>query len=436
MARHDALTLLPNRAALRERIEAAVAQASRSIGSAVLCLDLDHFKKVNDTLGHNVGDLLLRMVAERLCTCVRDTTARLGGDEFAVVQVGLDQAGDVAVLAQRIVDMLSEPYEVDGHRVIVGVSLGIAMVPADGSDPDTLLKHADIALYRAKADGRGVYRFFETGMDARLQERRRLELELHAAMVNDEFELFYQPLIDLSSDRICGFEALIRWHHSTRGLVDPCDFIGLTEETGLIAPLGKWALQQACREAMTWPDSVRVAVNLSSVQFNNHDLVRCVSEALANSCLPAQRLELEIAESTLLRHSREIVGVLHELRDLGVRIAMDNFGTGYSSLRYMSNFPFDRIKIDKSFIRDLPDDKDAAAIVRAVSALGSSLGMTVLAEGVERPEQLARLRDEGCTEVQGYLFSVPRPASEIPCLLRRFQANEPQAASGSRERCQ
>jgi diguanylate cyclase (GGDEF)-like protein len=431
MARHDALTLLPNRVVFRERIEAAAAQASRSVAAAaVLCLDLDYFKKVNDTLGHAVGDLLLCAVAERLCACVRqvDMAARFGGDEFAVVQVGPERVEDVAALAQRIIDVLGVPYVVDGHTVIVGVSVGIAMVPADGSDPDTLLKHADIALYRAKGEGRGAYRFFEPRMDARLQERRRLELELHAAMANDEFELFYQPLVDLSSDRFCGFEALIRWHHPTRGLVDPCEFIGLTEETGLIAPLGRWALLQACREAMTWPDDIRVAVNLSSVQFNKRDLVCSVTEALEDSGLVARRLELEIAEPTLLRHSRAIVGSLQELRNLGVRIAMDNFGTGYSSLRYMRSFPFDKIKIDKSFIRDLPDDKDALAIVRAVSALGSSLGMTILAEGVERPEQLAKLREAGCAEVQGYLFSVPRPASEIPRLLKRFQSGEPQAA--------
>jgi diguanylate cyclase (GGDEF)-like protein len=426
MARHDVLTLLPNRSVFREKIEAAVAQSDRSIAAAVLCLDLDHFKSVNDTLGHPVGDLLLRMVGERLNACARelDTVARFGGDEFAVVQVGPERAEDVARLAQRIIDVLSSPYEVDGHQINIGVSVGIAMVPTDGSDPERLLKNADIALYRAKADGRGVYRFFEPEMDARLQERRKLELELHTALVNDEFELFYQPQVAIESGCLCGFEALLRWNHPTRGLVDPCEFIWLTEEMGMIVPLGQWALRQACREAMNWPDDVRVAVNLSPVQFNRHDLVRYVTEALEDSGLPAHRLDLEITESVLLAHNADNIGILHALRVLGVHISMDDFGTGYSSLSYLRSFPFDKIKIDQSFIRDLPHDKDAAAIVRAITALGSTLGMAVVAEGVERSEQLVRLQDEGCTEVQGYLFSVPTPASEIPALLKRLHASE------------
>jgi len=430
MARHDALTRLPNRRVFRERIEAAVAQAERAIAAAVLCLDLDHFKEVNDTLGHPVGDVLLRVVAERLSACIRqvDTVARFGGDEFAVVQVGPERAEDVAILAQRMIDVISMPYEVSGHQVIVGVSLGIAMVPADGSDPDTLLKHADIALYRAKADGRGIYRFFAAEMDARLQERRKLELELHHAVANDEFELFYQPVVDLGTDRICGFEALLRWHHPTRGLLEAAKFIWLIEEMGLVVPLGRWALRQACREAMNWPDDVRVAVNLSPVQFNNHNLIRSVTEALEAAGLPARRLELEITESVLLRHNAENVGTLHALRALGVHIAMDDFGTGYSSLSYLRSFPFDTIKIDQSFVRDLPTDADAAAIVRAIAAMGVSLGMSVTAEGVERVEQLAQLRDKGCTAVQGYLFSVARPARDIQGLLERLHPSEQQVA--------
>jgi diguanylate cyclase (GGDEF)-like protein len=430
MARHDALTLLPNRTVFRERVESAVAHASRATAAAVLFLDLDHFKSINDTLGHPVGDSLLCQVAERLSTCIRqlDTVARFGGDEFGVVQVGPDRVEDVATLAQRIIDVLSLPYEVDGHRVIIGVSLGIAMACADGSDPDTLLKNADIALYRAKAEGRGVYRFFAPEMDARLQQRRKLELELHAALLNDEFELYYQPQVDLATNRICGFEALMRWNHPTRGLVNPYEFIWLTEEMGLIVQLGQWALRQACLEATRWPFDVRVAVNLSPVQFNRHDLVRHVREALAESNLPAKRLDLEITESVLLLHNAENLDTLRALRALGVRISMDDFGTGYSSLSYLRSFPFDKIKIDQSFIRDLPHDKDAAAIVRAIAALGTSLGMVTVAEGVERPDQLARLREEGCAEVQGYLFSVPQPASEIPGLLKRFHGRESQAA--------
>ncbi|HEY1932237.1 MAG TPA: EAL domain-containing protein [Acetobacteraceae bacterium] len=430
MARHDALTLLPNRTVFRERVETAVAHANRATAAAVLYLDLDHFKGVNDTLGHPVGDALLRQAAARLSACVRrlDTVARFGGDEFGVVQVGPDRVEDVAMLAQRIIDQLSLPYEVEGHQVIIGVSLGIAMACADGSDPDTLLKNADIALYRAKAEGRGVFRFFAPEMDARLQERRKLELELHAALLNNEFELYYQPQLDLATNRICGFEALMRWNHPTRGVVNPYEFIWLTEEMGLIVPLGEWALRQACREAMQWPFDVRVAVNLSPVQFNRHDLIRNVREALDESGLPPQRLDLEITETVLLLHNADNLGILRELRELGVRISMDDFGTGYSSLSYLRSFPFDKIKIDQSFIRDLPHDKDAAAIVRAITALGASLGMVTVAEGVERPDQLARLREEGCAEVQGYLFSVPQPASNIPELLRRFHASESQAA--------
>jgi diguanylate cyclase (GGDEF)-like protein len=430
MARHDALTLLPNRTVFRERIEAAVAQSGREIAAAVLCLDLDHFKVVNDTLGHPVGDLLLRSVGERLSCCVRelDTVARFGGDEFAVLQFGPERAEDVALLAQRVIDVLSNPYEVDGHQVNIGVSIGIAMLPADGSNPDTLLKNADIAMYRAKDDGRGAYRFFEPEMDIRLQQRRRLELELHAALANAEFELFFQPQVNLASGRISGFEALMRWNHPTRGLVVPGEFIHLTEEMGLIVPLGEWALRQACLEAMKWPDDIQVAVNLSPVQFSGHDLVGTVAAALAASGLPARRLDLEVTESVLLANNTQNVQILHQLRDLGVHISMDDFGTGYSSLSYLRSFPFDKIKIDQSFVRDLLDSKDAAAIVRAIAAMGNSLGMATVAEGVEQPEQLERLRAKGCTEVQGYLFSVPLPARDLPNLLHRFHATEFQAA--------
>ncbi len=429
MARHDALTLLPNRTVFREKIEAAVAQSGRAIAAAVLCLDLDNFKVVNDTLGHPVGDLLLRSVGERLSFCVRelDTVARFGGDEFAVLQFGPERAEDVALLAQRMIDVLGNPYEVDGHQVTIGVSIGIAMLPADGSDPDTLLKNADIAMYRAKDDGRGAYRFFEPEMDIRLQQRRRLELELHAALAKGEFELFFQPQVNLETGRISGFEALMRWNHPTRGLVAPSEFIHLTEEMGLIVPLGEWALRQACLEAMNWPDDIRVAVNLSPVQFSCHDLVGSVAAALTTSGLPARRLDLEITESVLLLHNTRNVQILHELRDLGVHISMDDFGTGYSSLSYLRSFPFDKIKIDQSFVRDLLDNKDAAAIVRAITAMGNSLGMVTVAEGVEQPKQLERLRAKGCTEVQGYLFSAPRPAREIPDLLHRLHATELQA---------
>ncbi|HEX3870104.1 MAG TPA: bifunctional diguanylate cyclase/phosphodiesterase, partial [Pirellulales bacterium] len=341
------------------------------------------------------------------------------GDEFAVIQVGPERIEDVAVLAQRISDVLSAPYEVDGHRVIVGVSIGIALVPSDGTHPDILLKNADIALYRAKSDGRGVFRFFAPEMDARLQERRILELDLHRALAAQEFELFYQPLVSVASRRICGFEALMRWNHPTRGLLYPGAFIGIVEEMGLIVPLGQWALHQACHEAAGWPDDIKVAVNLSAVQFNNA-LVPAVTAAIAQSGLPATRLNLEITESVLLQSTEQVLSILYELRSLGVSISMDDFGTGYSSLSYLRRFPFDKIKIDQSFIRDLAHNEDAAAIVRAVTQLGSALGMATTAEGVETPEQFDRLRAEGCSEVQGFFFSHATPAADVRGLLEEF----------------
>jgi diguanylate cyclase (GGDEF)-like protein len=431
MARHDVLTRLPNRVSFVDRLQQAIAHAGRGNLAAVLCLDLDHFKDINDTLGHPVGDCLLRAVADRLSACVRevDLVARFGGDEFAVVQADPERVEDVALLARRIIETLSLPYELDGHQVLIGASIGIALIPADGADPDTLLKNADIALYRAKSDGRGVFRFFAPAMDARLQERRRLELDLQHAMMHHEFELFYQPLIDLAENRICGFEALLRWHHPTRGLLEPKQFISLTEEMGLIMPLGAWTLRQACREAASWPDDVKVAVNLSPVQFRNRELVQTIAAALEDSGLPGNRLDLEITEAVLLQNSEDVLGILHGLRALGVRISMDDFGTGYSSLSYLRSFPFDKIKIDQSFVRDLSNSADATAIVRAVARLGTSLGMATTAEGVETSDQLARLRAEGCTEVQGYLFSRPRPASDVPELLRSLDRRPVTAAA-------
>jgi len=421
LARHDALTRLPNRVLFHERIGQALAQVGRGAQAAVLCLDLDRFKEVNDTLGHPIGDSLLQAVADRLQACVRevDTVARLGGDEFAVVQVGLESPADAELLARRLVDAISQPYDLDGHHVSIETSIGVTLAPSDGTHPDTLLKNADMALYRAKLEGRGTYRFFERDMDVRLQARRTLELDLRSALAAGEFELFYQPLVDLASDQICGFEALMRWHHPTRGLVNPAEFIPVAEEIGLIVPMGEWALNQACMEAAGWPGSIKVAVNLSPVQFKSGALVHAVIDALHRSGLSARRLELEITESVLLQSNKATLATLHDLRDLGVRIAMDDFGTGYSSLSYLRSFPFDKIKIDQSFVRDLCAKPDSIAIVRAVTGLGASLGMMTTAEGVETYEQLARLRAECCTEVQGYLLSRPCPASEVIGLLQR-----------------
>ena len=419
MARHDALTGLPNRVLFREEMEKALVRVARGETVAVLCLDLDHFKSVNDTLGHPVGDGLLKAVAERLLACVRDTdtVARLGGDEFAILQAGLDKPESAAILAQRLIDDVCEPYDIDGHEVVVGASIGIAIAPSDGDHPDQLLKNADMALYRAKSDGRRLYRFFEREMDARLQARRALELDLRKALADGEFELFYQPLIDLRTESISGFEALLRWNHPERGLVSPAEFIPLAEEIGLIVPLGEWVLREACLEAAKWPRRMKVAVNLSPVQFKRRNLAPAVVRALSASALSANRLELEITESVLLLEDDATVKTLHLLRGLGVRISMDDFGTGYSCLSYLRSFPFDKIKIDRSFVRDLAEKEDCAAIVRAVAGLGASLGITTTAEGVETVEQLAQVRAQGCTEAQGYLFSRPRRACDLPAVF-------------------
>jgi diguanylate cyclase (GGDEF)-like protein len=420
MARHDALTNLPNRTLFREQLEKALRLAKRSDQLAVLCLDLDHFKDINDSLGHPVGDALLKEVARRLGECIteHDTVARLGGDEFAIVQFCSDcEPSAVSLLASYVVEKVSAPYEIAGHQLVIGVSIGISLAPEDGKNPDELLKKADLALYRAKEDGRGTYRFFETGMDARAQARRILELDLRAALQRGEFEVYYQPIRDVAKDVVVAFEALVRWKHPLRGMISPVNFIPLAEETGLIVPLGDWVLRQACVDAAGWSQEVSVAVNLSPVQFKNPTLVSSVKEALKASGLPAHRLELEITESVLLQNSEATLAVLHELRGFGVRISLDDFGTGYSSLSYLRSFPFDKIKIDRSFVSELATRDDSIAIIRAVTGLGKSLGIVTTAEGVETDAQFDLLRQEGCTQVQGYLFSRPRPAAEVENML-------------------
>lgn len=419
LAHYDALTDLPNRGRFREDVDRALSSVERGAALAVLCLDLDHFKQVNDTLGHPIGDALLQAVAERIKSCVRptDRIARLGGDEFAIVQVPVDQPADCISLASRLIATIAEPYDLNGHQIVIGASVGIALAPGDGRDFDRLLKGADMALYRAKQDARGTYRFFESEMDARMQARRGLELDLRKALVLGEFELFYQPLIHLETNRVTCFEALLRWRHPERGFVMPDDFIPLAEEIGLIGSIGAWVLKKACNEALNWPGDIAVAVNLSALQFKNGRIVLDVISALGESGLPARRLELEITETVLLRDTEATMVTLTQLKDLGTRIAMDDFGTGYSSLGYLQKFPFDKIKIDRSFVKDLLDKPESIAIVRAVSGLGNALGITTTAEGVETVGQLQKLRLEGCTEVQGYLFSKPRPAHELGSLL-------------------
>jgi diguanylate cyclase (GGDEF)-like protein/PAS domain S-box-containing protein len=420
MARHDALTGLANRMLLRERLEDALARARRADPCAVLMIDLDHFKSINDTQGHPAGDALLRAVAGRMRRLIRetDTIARIGGDEFAIVQSSVRQPADATALATRLVSELGLPFDVDGQQFVIGASIGIVIAPADGLDADSLLKNADIALYRAKAEGRSRYRFFEPEMDALMQTRRALELDLRKALAGDQFELFYQPLIHLQSREVRGFEALIRWHHPERGMVSPGEFIPFAEEIGLITQLDEWVLRAACREAASWPGERGVAVNLSAAHFRTGAVVGTVAAALRDSGLRPNRLDIEITESMMIENSENALASLHQLRNLGVRLSMDDFGTGYSSLGYLRNFRFDKIKIDQSFIRELATRADSIAIIRAVTSLCGSLGMATTAEGVETEEQLAALVQEKCTEVQGYLFSRPRPASEIPVLLK------------------
>jgi diguanylate cyclase (GGDEF)-like protein/PAS domain S-box-containing protein len=416
MAHHDALTDLPNRVLFHERLNELLGRVRRNGESlAVHCLDLDHFKGVNDTLGHPIGDELLKAVAQRLGKCLRDSdmVARLGGDEFAVVQFPLNGPHEASTLATTLIEVVSKPYEVHGHEFVVGASIGIALAPDDGEEADVLLRNADMALYRAKAEGRGTAHFFEPEMDRRIQARRMLELDLRKAFANGEFELYYQPLVNLDTDTVSGFEALLRWRHAERGMIAPAEFIPLAEEIGLIVPLGEWVLRKACSEAMRWPRELKVAVNLSPAQFRSRGVVKAVLTALAYSRLPPERLELEITESVLLGETEVNLATLHQLREIGVRISMDDFGTGYSSLSYLRCFPFDKIKIDRSFVSELAERPDCVAIIRAVAGLGMSLGIATTAEGIETREQLERVRAEGCTEVQGYLFSPPRPASEL-----------------------
>jgi len=420
MARHDALTNLPNRLLFRDKMEQSLAYDE---ALAVLFLDLDRFKSINDSLGHSVGDALLVAVTERLQRVVRgaDTVARLGGDEFAIVQTGA-RPTDATELAGRIIETLSEPFEVLGHQVNIGTSIGIAMAPTDGSEAEQLLRNADMALYRAKSEGRGSYHFFQPEMDSQMQERRRLEVDLRKALLADQFQLYYQPLIDIATREASGFEALVRWNHPERGIISPDQFIPVAEDIGLIIPLGDWVLKQACRDAARWPGNLKVAVNLSAAQFRNPMLSLSVVSALAQSGLSATRLELEITETVLLQDDQAVLNALHEIRQLGVRICMDDFGTGYSSLSYLRSFPFDKIKIDRSFIRELgKEENDCLAIIRAVTKLGASLGMITTAEGVETKEQLEILRVEGCTQAQGYLFSRPKPVSEVPAMLRQLK---------------
>ena len=420
MAQHDGLTGLPNRTLLRQHMEDMLLHTRRGTDKvAVLILGLDNFKAVNDTLGHGIGDKLLRGVAKRLRSMLReeDILARLNSDEFAIVQGGLARPEDAVLLARRLLESIDDPFLLEGHSIVIGATVGIAMAPGDGDESETLLKNADMALSRAKNDSRGTFGFFEAEMDARAQKRRKIETDLREAIQNDVLRPYYQPLIDLSTGRITGFEALVRWPHPERGMISPADFIPVAEETGLINGLGGLMLRRACKDAALWPNDVRVAVNLSPLQFRVGNLLSIVMDALKQSGLPAKRLELEITETLLLEKSSQVLATLHALRALGVRISMDDFGTGYSSLSYLRSFPFDKIKIDQSFVRDLAANRDAQAIVRSIISLGTGLGVTITAEGVETEAELSYLRVEGCHEGQGFLFSSARPNADIVGLL-------------------
>jgi diguanylate cyclase (GGDEF)-like protein len=423
LARHDLLTNLPNRVLLREHLESMLANMHRDGGFGVYCLDLDNFKKVNDAFGHSIGDELLKVVSGRLLTAVGNTAmvARIGGDEFAIVESGVAGPEQCSELASRIVQSIGQPYDIDGRHVVIGTSIGIAIAPGDGVEPDQLLRNADMALYLAKGDGRGTHRFFEREMDRRVQARRALEADLRVAIANAEFELHYQPIIRLQRGEVKGFEALIRWNHRERGWIPPAQFIPLAEETGLIVPLGEWVMRTACIQAAKWEEPFSVAVNLSPKQFKGTTVVDQVVGALAVSGLEPQRLDVEITESVLLQDEATTLATLHKLRELGVRVSMDDFGTGYSSLAYLRSFPFDKIKIDRSFVSDMLARQDCRAIVRAVAGLARSLNICTIVEGIESKEQLEMARHERCDEGQGYYFSPPIPESEIPAFLTRHR---------------
>jgi len=421
-ARHDVLTDLPNRLLFRERLEEALAESQRSGEQfAVLWLDLDRFKAVNDALGHGVGDELLVAVADRIRSILRqgDVIARLGGDEFAILQRAPEQPIAASSLADRLIHGLSQPFHVQDHQLHIGVSVGMAIWPNDGADGDTLLKNADLALYRAKGDGRGVSRFFEAEMDAQVKTRRALELELRSALGDNEFELYYQPLVGTRDRKVRAFEALVRWNHPTRGLLSPDQFIPLAEETRLILPLGTWVIQQACREAAAWSSDLGIAVNISAVQFASGSLVESVRQALEASGLRPERLQLEITETVLMDNAELSGRIFKELHDLGVRIALDDFGTGYSSLSYLRSFAFDKIKIDRSFLRELAATGGSLAFIRTIVSLGASLGIPVRAEGVETEQQFELVRSLGCSEAQGYLISRPQPAAAALAILKQ-----------------
>lgn len=424
IAHHDSLTGLPNRALFKERLADAEARLADGARFALMILDLDHFKEVNDTAGHAAGDALLVDVGRRLRSCLggSDTVARLGGDEFAILVPDYESEAALAHTADRIIAAVSQGAVVNGEATSVCASIGIALAPRNGHKAEQLLQAADIALYEAK-DERGSYRFFDAPMEDRLKTKKRIKNDLAACLERNELELFFQPIIDLGSDRIAGLEALLRWRHPERGLVSPPEFIPLAEETGLIVPIGEWTLREACRQASTWPEEIGVAVNLSSRQFRSKRLPELIAGALSESGVAPRRLEVEITESVLLQHNERTLSTLNKLRELGTGIALDDFGTGYSSLGYLRNFPFTKIKIDRSFVSSLDQEGESRAIVGAIVGLGHSLNMRITAEGVETRQQLDQIRARDCDQAQGYYFSTPVPGRDVPALLKKLEDN-------------
>jgi len=420
LAHYDALTDLPNRALFRERLKQELADIAPGQQLAVLYIDIDEFKSVNDSLGHMIGDELLKSVAVSLNRCIggADFVARLGGDEFAIVQTAVKAEADVADLVTRAFDAIRAPYECLGHQVTTDASIGIALAPQHGADLDQILRNADMAMYAAKSAGRRTHRFFEPDMDAQVKARRVLEMDLRQAIADEALEVYYQPSVSLQGNRINGCEALVRWRHAERGMISPAEFIPIAEETGLINQLGEWVLATACAEATRWPDDINLAVNVSPVQFRSGALALKIVAALSASGLPANRLELEITEAVLIRDDDAALQTLHQLRAIGVRIALDDFGTGYSSLSYLQRFPFDKIKIDRCFVADIAGGPDGSScIVQAVVNIAAARHMMTTAEGVETLQQQELLRALGCTEMQGYLFSPAIPAADIRRLL-------------------
>ncbi|HZR90318.1 MAG TPA: EAL domain-containing protein [Bradyrhizobium sp.] len=419
LAHYDALTDLPNRVLFRERIERELVRASEGFKFALLYIDIDEFKGINDSLGHHVGDELLKTVASRIRACIKpgDLIARLGGDEFAVIQTAVTSTADVVDFVTRLHESIRRPYQCLGHQLSTDASIGIALAPQDGTELDQLIKNADLAMYAAKAGGRRTHRFFEPSMDASAKARLAMEQDLRQAMADGGFELHYQPLVDLRSGEVSACEALLRFRHPQRGMISPAEFIPVAEDTGLITDLGDWVLRAACEEAASWPDHIRLAVNVSPVQLKCETLALRIAGALAGSGLNPGRLELEITEAVLIRDDEAALAILHQLRAIGVRIALDDFGTGFSSLSYLKRFPFDKIKIDRCFVSDIADEDGSSSIVQAVVNIAAALRMTTVAEGVETTAQRELLRKLGCTEMQGYLFSVPKPAAEVKHLF-------------------